>query len=369
MMSFPLAIYFDTNSLREAGEFLDRGDMPRLLQQARDFEIPLHIPQIVWDERITQLESTVCSRIGAARELNRSVGANVIPLDPLDKQALIRGMLQVQRRIAERFGITIIPTAQADLNRLLACAIKKQPPFKDQDKGFKDAMILESVAAHASRAYNDGRVLVVSKDATLQKGAEYITPKRIDVVAKTLEDSRDFLDQCCNDEKRELLAEEAAIGRRFLEAHIESIFDHVRREQWWPELPSGYQLLGLSWIRCVQGVRPLSIDWVTPTRYFTADCSVGDCVEINFGVNVEFDVTISRWDSRPQRCTSAPELGEAAYSLDNLTLSYPVDREDTITNTVTVHATATVGAESSLNNLCFDPVEEYYVELSGAGDG
>ena len=97
-MDFPQAIYFDTNALRQAGEFLDQGAMPRLLDQARDFGIPLHVPLLVWGERIKDLTTRLRSRIGSAREFNRSVGENVIPRKSLDESKLMRSMEEVQKR-------------------------------------------------------------------------------------------------------------------------------------------------------------------------------------------------------------------------------------------------------------------------------
>ena len=88
-MEFPQAIYFDTNALREAGDFLTQGAMTRLIEQALDLSIPLHVPEIVWGERIAQLKARLRSNIETARGVSRLVGSvEVVPPELLDEKKL-----------------------------------------------------------------------------------------------------------------------------------------------------------------------------------------------------------------------------------------------------------------------------------------
>jgi hypothetical protein len=61
-------------------------------------------------------------------------------------------------------GFEVVPTPPLPFARLLAEAINKVPPFEHGDKGFRDAVIFETVAGDASGRHPGGYVLIVSNE-------------------------------------------------------------------------------------------------------------------------------------------------------------------------------------------------------------
>ena len=256
-------------------------------------------------------------------------------------------------------GITIVPNASLELDKLIARAIKNVAPFHETDRGFKDTMILESVAAHASLGYSGGNVVLVSSDGRLREGAASLADQCPEIVVIELEYAPGRLEQCIDDAVKASLAKEAAIAKELLEANLDLVFDHVRRQKVpAPAVPFGHSLSGLASIHCIQNVHPLSLDWVTPTRHFSNNCSIGDSVDIECGVAVDIDVIIRKMDSHPPPCTYVePFYWENQQA--NIALAPWADVTETIRDTVTIHATARVVEASRLADLQLISNEEH----------
>ena len=62
-------------------------------------------------------------------------------------------------------GITSVPTPAIDVRDLCLKCINRLPPFAESDKGFKDAVILETILQHAAEYHKGCHIMVVTGDA------------------------------------------------------------------------------------------------------------------------------------------------------------------------------------------------------------
>ncbi len=135
---FPSAIYFDTNCLRDAGEFLDCRTMPKLLGQARGFGIHLHIAQLVLDERLQNLKDGLLRKMDRIRQdlksVERSVGKEVMTHANDSNDELVELMSQAYVARIKNAGLTVIANVDVALRDLISRAVTKRPPFEKGER-------------------------------------------------------------------------------------------------------------------------------------------------------------------------------------------------------------------------------------------
>jgi PIN domain len=136
--------------------------------------VPLrwHLPSIVKDERRYQMTQNARELIPAARKLHSILGSKIEITDEQIKSA-VDG--HIQRAISELGLIdAALQADQVDLNGLIAKSVAREPPFEqgETEKGFRDAIILESVLQNADRlmrADPTSRIVFLTNDKVLSE--------------------------------------------------------------------------------------------------------------------------------------------------------------------------------------------------------
>jgi hypothetical protein len=82
-----------------------------------------------------------------------------------DLQAGVREALLAR---LEQSRIQIVPTPQIELASIVNRFLQKRPPFNAGDRGFKDAIIIETIIQHACRDNHLDHVVVVSSDSVFE---------------------------------------------------------------------------------------------------------------------------------------------------------------------------------------------------------
>jgi hypothetical protein len=162
------AIYFDTSILRQQ-PFAGLKQALKPLTDAREnFPFDAWVPELALREWAHQLASILDDRVStllkAARELRKHDQAFDLRYSPpwgVDARSHARCLLEGELVQA---SITVAPTAEIPLPVLLDMSIAKTPPFDDAGRGFRDAVILETVIRHARTRYDSVLLLAADKD-------------------------------------------------------------------------------------------------------------------------------------------------------------------------------------------------------------
>jgi hypothetical protein len=171
-----LDVVFDTNVLYtgSASDFL-RKEVADLIEQNRSLSDPSIrwlIPETVRHEREYQMLYAASQLLPPIERFERLLGHN-LAITPEILPQLVRDA--VDKHVAQ-YGLVIRPLdhSAVDWPRLTRDAVLRQPPFKpgDSEKGFRDALILETFAQVVEAAPSTpsrARVALVSGDQLLRE--------------------------------------------------------------------------------------------------------------------------------------------------------------------------------------------------------
>lgn len=311
MHACPEAVYFDTNILWEEGRSLIHGLMPKVASQAQDFKIPLYVVQLVVDELVSNRKAKVRAFLGNARKkcdfINSQIGEKKVLIQHCDEAQLLGSVEQCCRTQLESLGLRPVPNANPDLNGLIRLAVNKSPPFQDEDRGFKDTIILESILSHAVQE-NLSEILVVSADKGMKLGAAARGDRGVclTVVTSLHETSRE-LEKAMTELAKKTRDEERAQTEDILQRNLDLVFGEARRS---PVLASEVKAVDESLreanIERANAIPPVNIAWTDPDEYIRQDTPIGQRISIRFGVDVLHDVTYREKDYLLLECQPTP---------------------------------------------------------------
>jgi hypothetical protein len=163
------AVYFDTSILRQQ-PFADlKRSLKPLLEDSRgNYPFEAWVPEVALSEWASHLAGILDNRVNAlrtaARELRKHDPSFNLAYSPPwngDSGGYARKLLEQQ---ASDAGMSIAPTPTIDLPRLIEMSIAKAPPFDSTGRGFRDAIILETIAQHSRGKYASVVLLAADKD-------------------------------------------------------------------------------------------------------------------------------------------------------------------------------------------------------------
>ena len=176
--SLDLRVTLDTNALYTgSASYFIRREVADLIEQHRalpDLRISWYLPSVVRDERHFQMLAEASKFLEPVAKLERLLGHNLnITPDILD----LRVRETIEKQIAE-YDLTILPfdSSTVDWHRLISDAAFRRPPFQtgDKEKGFRDAIILESflqLQTSAPTSATSCRLVLVTNDELLRTAA------------------------------------------------------------------------------------------------------------------------------------------------------------------------------------------------------
>lgn len=171
---WPHALYFDTNALLAAGPLLRVGWLDRLRSLAKEGETRLCVPQPVVAEYIAELTRGAQRKIrqlnGLTDDINRLLARGSQRPSFPNGEYLAHRIDQIQRARLTKAGYGFTPTARLELDTLLHDAIEHVPPFQAHDKGFRDAVIIESIKSDALTNFDKPNIFIISADREFGAG-------------------------------------------------------------------------------------------------------------------------------------------------------------------------------------------------------
>ena len=140
----------------------------RVLQAANKGWLRVHVPEVVIRETDRHYGDRSSELSDAARKLARSalVTSTRLPFDVDEFSARVASAREDYARTLRTQltgqGVSIIPVPEVPINALLDRDIRSRRPFDETGRGFRDALVWESVLVVLKEAHPEGRVAFVT---------------------------------------------------------------------------------------------------------------------------------------------------------------------------------------------------------------
>ena len=304
---FPDAVYFDANSLLSTNHDLKSTNFLQFFEIAGKY-LPLYVPETAAREILERRTEDALECFNKARSLSARINAEVLVKEWQDEEKITLAVAKQQKNIFANFGITTIPVPDIDFKALHEKFIKKEPPFGKSDRGFKDAVILETIFEHAVKE-KFKNILLVTADSgfdhhkirdRFQKvgiSVHVMGGKPDDLLKRTGE----HVEASLNREALNKFLEKQKRALNFVEQHKSEVFKFVLENakmtasrlmfgNLLETLEGADRLPPSSTIESVESVNPVSIEHAFVG--LTKEEPIDDRVTVSISVKCEFEVTI-----------------------------------------------------------------------------
>jgi hypothetical protein len=146
--------------------------MAEIAAFAAEYRMGLFVPELAareWIAHCTEEAIRTMRRVvGDSKRLGETLGRDPPAVDVIDDKEICETVLAVQKQRLARAGFELVPTPAINLAELIDVFLVKKPPFGDGDRGFKDAVILETVFGHACTSNMFTDIVLVTGDKRFQ---------------------------------------------------------------------------------------------------------------------------------------------------------------------------------------------------------
>jgi len=227
-------IYLDTTALVAAGERLSSPWFTDFASMAQDAGMAIHIPELVLAEWIQSMVEayakeieTLTASVNRLASLLESSPAD-IPHPPTSDAAL--KLSDAKRALVLACGFVLITTPPIlPTSEFIGKAIAHEPPFAKGDAGFKDAVILETIRAHAKGLSDQVTPVVISDDAVFSRAIKAARSPAMRVV--NIKRAWDWLDGVITQAERQAVARHQQALLAFVRQHQSQVFAQVRQQR------------------------------------------------------------------------------------------------------------------------------------------
>lgn len=351
----PKAIYLDTNILRAAHHNLSQPWMSELRSLTNEYGISLCVTELVFKEWCEYIIEEVLrinyQKLESAMMLLKEYK---ISLPDFDKSSFrFPDEVQLVNVIRERLcdaGFEIIKNCDIPLGKLLDEAVQKCPPFSIGDKGFRDAILLESYALHASEKFYNQHVFVISEDKDVRKSKERFEQRGINVTFVGKNEVVDQLKSLFDEVVALFLKDRQERLVQFIKSKEKEILDFVRKSplkftDWWLQSFTSQDRIEGS-IQRILSVNPTQIKRVIGGSPHFREQTAPGRYPVKIVVEIELEIVVSQYstfsDFFQPRAISPPELinRDSPVTLENrIITSEPVEKIVTINRIIMVNAT------------------------------
>lgn len=127
----------------------------------------VYIPEVVIDEVVKQYNETAENYIysfnKALKKLS-DLSTAPIPQIPIDVQVFANYHNELANRI-KQLGIGIIPYPNTEHKKMVERELNKKKPFKDSTKGYRDALIWESIIEHTQKNVSTCNIIFLTENS------------------------------------------------------------------------------------------------------------------------------------------------------------------------------------------------------------
>lgn len=298
---WPMAVYFDASVLCRLPADLASPDLVRLTEAATKYDVGRFVPAIAKREWIffhqEKAQKEYEKIVGSSRLIGQYLGRQ-FRTDELGQKELAEAVQRTQASRLDAAGLVEIPTPAVPWEELVDLAIRRVKPFRDEDRGFRDTLIVRTVAEHA-KAFAGHSILVVSADdvfGAAEVRRQWEIAGVLPLVAKTLEDAVGQLEAQMGDAYKQYLDQEAQKIKTFLIERQGEIFERLKDAEVSETFIMGGGILAprpvFGTLEKIRQVRPLEITRVSRGHALGSHAKRDGRVPVTFYVKVAFDLSV-----------------------------------------------------------------------------
>ncbi len=238
-LSWPIAVFLDTNILESLPESLESGELSSLVSEADR----VFVPDVVAREWVSHRIEGARNSIAGAQKAMRHVQQYCDQWIKVEIGSAKEVLGNVTRESVKRLRaakLRILRPPKLDTRNLTRRATRKIPPFKDRGRGFKDELVVLSMLEFfRSGSFKSG--VLVSKDCDFGKdlGSRF-APLDVEVVVESsLSDALNRINQSLDDAVKKLREKRNSAALELVRTHWGDISSHIiasAREEGIPEL-------------------------------------------------------------------------------------------------------------------------------------
>ena len=221
------ALFLDTNVLRRSRFLLDDAEAQEFLRLADNFRALVAVPEIVFLEYVDYLEQRIrelrSKGTQSAEELRR-LGVSAT-FEAESEEALGAHVTKRLTSELERLHVLVCACADVPVRELMEAAVRKVPPFRKDDRGFRDALIVEACRSKVRSIKTQMAVLITGDEVfaapqIAQRFSEAGVPLKI---ATNLSQAIEVLNSVVKDVVAQYVQERNDAAKAFLEQAAASI--------------------------------------------------------------------------------------------------------------------------------------------------
>lgn len=164
-----MKIVFDTNILYD-DFFLKRAQIVDICETARQYNIEVYIPEVVYDEiinqygeKIDEIEKEIDSSVRKVRSISTTLSLENI-INGVTKKQLLDEYPSILDKRLEELDIKILPYPSTSHKDIVARDLKRRRPFQKSGKGYRDALIWETILSIADDNGENPDVIFINKN-------------------------------------------------------------------------------------------------------------------------------------------------------------------------------------------------------------
>lgn len=164
-----MKIVFDTNILYE--DFFLRGaQVVDICETARQNNIEVYIPEVVYDEIVNQyrekldeIQKEIDSSANKVRRISTTLSLNN-PINEVARNQLLDEYPSILNQRLEELNIKKLPYPAIPHKEIVARDLKRRRPFQKSGKGYRDALIWETILRIIDNKDENPNVIFVNKN-------------------------------------------------------------------------------------------------------------------------------------------------------------------------------------------------------------
>lgn len=363
-MKFPGHIYFDTNILRKLRKEINTPEYQELKKMAKDLDITIAIPEIVAKEWMHYyIEERVKTNIEEFENMERKLKSDITAKEDvtisINKEKILSDLEQYLLDRLKKEEIKIIKTPKIEMDLLIDRAVRKNKPFKDEDVGFKDTIILITLLDYANKFPEDGH-LFITDDAVFHEDEikKLALEKKMDlIILKSVQDANEYLRTYLREALKGIMERRSRNLNNFLMEQKTKIIDYIKQNARFDEgifraefarNPSSFEQ-----IQSIKNIELIEI--LNSNASFLKPNQKEDWVEISFLAKLNFSVNIKYFPSVPFSSKLAVGIDRDQVQVNRWLplLTQPEFRDDVFTKNITIYAEALVDDAGKFSDIRF----------------
>lgn len=366
----PRAIYLDANALIATPHNFKAQSIAEVVELAGVFGAELLVPELAAEEwlsrRCADAVKTMKGIVSNAAHLGNLLGRHALKCEQISHEELQAAVRKAQKAALTESGFQILPTPRIELDALVRLFLAKLPPFNDGDKGFKDAIILETIFEHACRDNKYEDIVLVSSDGAFSHPAIAARFSASGTTARLVTGSpqalfgnlTETLEAMLSDARVAVWETKHAAADAFVKEHEEQILDFAAKHaqigmsdvmgyglsQFGREPDETDEKLKYARIISIDAVRPKSVESGYPSPTFPLKVAEGR-VPFLITVSVEIDLTIAWTNPFAERRVRTNEV--SALVDGTLPWERPPERQESVTVTRKLSVFGSISSEGA----------------------